>query len=96
MPIVKHNNRNVENNPRMILDEELSRYVEDGWYISHDEVMPLPVQKPADVLTVTETVKAEEVIVLPVVNVEPVKTESVSTKKEDQYFQKQRGRPRKF
>lgn len=94
MPIVKHNNRFVENNPREISDCELARYVKDGWYINQEEYKPLPVQTPVEVIT--ESVKSETVVVLPVVNVEPVKTETVSTKSTDQYFTKQRGRPRKF
>lgn len=96
MPIVKHNNRFVENNPREISDSDISRYVQDGWYITHDKVELSPVQNPGEVLPLTESVKSEVVIAVPVVNVEPVKTETLATKPTDQYYARQRGRPRKF
>jgi hypothetical protein len=94
MPTVKHLNRFVENNPRVIRDDEVQRYYQDGWFIIEKDTPP--VQSPAECLSVKPEVSIsfEEKHVQNDQPIIPDNKTINTTLKQD--FQRGRGRPPKW
>lgn len=93
MLTVKHDRPGIENNPRVIREDELSRYLGDGWRVIESQPQPVEIPVvaavPEPVSTVEQVQRESEQD-----NLEPKEVSAVTADPKPEIY-RGRGRPPK-